>query len=568
MSLCYKSENIEDAINILSMPEDSNLVLEIDIISFFVRILNFKTRDIIINKILKILELIHYDIENSNLIGLERSKMVNNYNLIISDILTMNEEFKILSYINSILEEFSKMENVDDKKENLDENKKSDCSFVQTVKRSFLATCSTLSFESLPNNYKDFFETLYQTRESFCSWISLFSSSFCYQILSSIIGPSLSSLSPLMITSLINFIYLICRTESIVKHVLLETSVKAGNQISDSIPSSLKGTRKGELNFDLLKHIKPIVNETHYKSLKRDLLKFHTNANFNTEKIIVSNLISKMDGKDLKLLRLNYAKSSSVYESLDGVDKFSNRNLAKLDRIIRSEEDLQEFFNLVSISSDIEVKETLDEVEQFIIDIIVKLFERQYLLRRAKDEERIRNSTADVYDDAITNTEILLGKIEMYLEQNGKYHLFERAKQEYQILIPKEYSTMLSGYLGGLIKIPFLRDRSGALIGKVLKKFGINEAKDIDDKLCLQVIIVLVGIILSTQNILHNFSAATKRVMQKNRSILGMNQLAGRMPAFRPIKFSPNLSGTILTLGLSGLLWSKEALDLMNDILE
>jgi hypothetical protein len=566
---CYNTAKIENIINNLNEPDDVNLFDLSRFVKIFKLVLETRDSELILNiiKILDVLSVIENHYNTVETIQSERIKgkyTVSSYidYVIDPNILLKDIERDIMIHIqtnNIILPPLARTT------EELVFQEEKTNTISESVKNTLLSLTSMVNINlfDFSKKLKSIFTYLYSCKNYICQYIDITSNTAIFNFLKNLLGPSIRVLGNYSVNALVNFVFILCNTEDMIYYVMDKYSKEGGRKLGKYISNTeigkqlaIEASKSKELN-ESIQSIIPFSDVSIRKKYNKFNKQFGIDSKESKEIIETLRTLPKRDRENLSL-RLSENKLN-IEKALESDTLYIKKKEGSFE--INSEEDLENFMELLDISTNNDLDEIKNEILEYLGEIIRHAFDRKYMLTKQLAEAKLRRASFDIVEQDIKNIDYILESIKSGCENSGLIEIYNKAEEEYKLQISPETAQNLKNFMFPMRRI---LNPTAELIRSILRKLGIREV--MDDKFILAITSTLFITLYHIQNFINNLKFLYRGVEDKLREMLSMSKIPGKKPIFKPMQLKLGLSGLIMIMVSNLIIFSPDIYRLMNMI--
>ena len=568
---CYNNSKIQNVIDILNEPDDVNLFDIKRFVNLFKLVINTDNPDIVL-RILRILEFLNIFEQHYNQVNIDSSERIKGKYAISQyiDYIIENSsnEIALSQLVNDIMSNIRKNNIIippNRRNEDLVFQEDKPSTVSETVKNTLISLVSVLNINlfDFSKKLKTIFCYLYTCKNQLCQYIDITSNTAIFNFLNNLLGPSIRALGNYSVNALVNFIFILCNTEDMLKYVVDKYSKEGGKKLSSYVTNTELGRRialeasesKG-IN-EKLQSIIPLYDKGIKKSYTKFNLRFGINPKESKEIVEVLNSLPKKDIDNLPL-RLS-SNNLNIEKALESDTLYMKKREGSFE--INSEEDLANFMELLDISTNNDLNEVRNEILQYLSIVIRHAFDRKFLLEKQLSDARFRNVETSIIEQNLDNIEYILSSIKDGCENAGLIELYKNAETDSATQMSKETAESIKKFTFPMKKI--LEPRR-ELIKNILKKAGIREITE--DKVLIAITSTLFIALYHVQNFMNNLKYIYRGIEDKLREMLSMSKIPGKKPVFKPMQLKLGLSGLVMILISNLIIFSPDLYRIMNMI--
>ena len=571
---CYNTTKIENIINNLNEPDDVNLFDLSRFVKIFKLVLKTKDSQLILS-IIRILNSLsalenHYNtVETIQADRIQGKYIISTYieylinPTIIGFDYIENIEKDIRRHVRANNINIPPNINVIDEELVFQEEKTNTIS--ESVKNTLLSLASIVNVNlfDFSKKLKTTFAFLYTCKNYICQYIDITSNTAIFNFLKNLLGPSIRVLGNYSVNALVNFVFILCNTEDMLKYVMNKYSIEGGKKLSLYVSNTEIGKRiaseasKSKKINDSIQSIIPFSNISIRKNYNKFNKQLGIDSKESREIIETLQTLSESDRGNLPL-RLSENKLN-IERALESDTLYIKKKEGSFE--INSEEDLVNFMELLDISTNNDLDEIRKDIIEYLGEIIRHAFDRKYILTKQLAEAKLRRASFDIVEKDLKNIEYILESIKIGCENSNLIEIYNKAEQEYNSQISKETAEDIKRFMFPIRRI---LNPTAELIRSILRKLGIREV--MDDKFILAITSTLFIALYHIQNFLNNLKYIYRGVEDKLREMLSMSKIPGKKPVFKPMQLKLGLSGLIMIMVSNLIIFSPDIYRIMNMI--
>jgi hypothetical protein len=576
---CYGHNKIENIINELNNPDDVSLID----LSLFMKMFKFafelkEDDSYLILEIVKILDFINkidlYYSEN-DFQYTERITVKRDLSLYINylfdyqldsnktprqKVSKVNKNINLIIQKNGINLDYLPVFNYEDNLIFQDDKPKT---FAENIKTRLLSIVSMVNINLFEFNqkYKAIFSYLYTCKSYICQYIDISTNDAMFNFLKNILGPSIRILGNYSINAIVNFVFVMCNTEDMLYYTMNKYSIKYGEKLGGIVSNTeisraiIVETSKAENLSEQIKDLIPLES----KKIREKYRRFNKQFGIDRKEIndIVST-INSLNEREIKNLGLRLSENkSNIEEALESKALIVKQKESFYE--VRGEEDLENFMELLDLSTNNELNGAKKEILEYLKSVIKHSFTKKRALEKELAELKIRNQSTLVIETDLNNINYVLNEIKKSCDLHNLSYLYDEAVEESYTEISKENYDALKKFLFPMKK---LLEPTFELIKNILRKFNIREGSE--NKILLAITSTLFIAFYHIQNFSNNLKYLYRGVEDKLRELLNMTKIPGKKPVFKPMKLKLGLSGLVMILVSNLIIFSPNIVEIMN----
>jgi hypothetical protein len=382
-----------------------------------------------------------------------------------------------------------------------------------------------------------------------------------FNFLKNILGPSIRILGNYSINAIVNFVFVMCNTEDMLYYTMNKYSIKYGEKLGGIVSNTeisraiIVETSKAENLSEQIKDLIPLES----KKIREKYRRFNKQFGIDRKEIndIVST-INSLNEREIKNLGLRLSENkSNIEEALESKALIVKQKESFYE--VRGEEDLENFMELLDLSTNNELNGAKKEILEYLKSVIKHSFTKKRALEKELAELKIRNQSTLVIETDLNNINYVLNEIKKSCDLHNLSYLYDEAVEESYTEISKENYDALKKFLFPMKK---LLEPTFELIKNILRKFNIREGSE--NKILLAITSTLFIAFYHIQNFSNNLKYLYRGVEDKLRELLNMTKIPGKKPVFKPMKLKLGLSGLVMILVSNLIIFSPNIVEIMN----